>query len=694
MIIDHPPYVNDLKNRQDITDDILNSIAAGCYDLPDGIASRLTKEEKDSLVVKTAQETSTLDATEKQIPPTEFKIYFPNDVATLPETGTDFVGYEDGVTVHENSAGEIKLGLGRTKSENFHAGISNGYPDETNFGLNAVDYQFPSDSLSVIYLGWIDSGFKDALKDYMTQKCPACKVRIHAGTSTDGTTGPNQTLGLARANNIKQWFSDNIFIDDVAGENRFDIVDGVQLLEKEDSDCKKGVGCDRASNQCQDLQCKKIHRVARIDFVYDPIIDEIISTPPPKMPTQQELENLALNDKIISRFFNECDYFEKLGQTDSFIFDTIKRKIRYFHPAFHSTTPEGFNSRLNFLMQCTRQGPTSRPDNPSGRAYLPSNLAFGVAPVCILRIGDLYHTKIIIDNVNYTFDPLVWDLNPEGVGVQPMIVNVDMSFKFIGGSSLAGPINKLQNAVSFNFFGNTEIYDTRADKIEDGKYVNGESPVKIKPKDSEDESLKEGTGGNRDKGEVNQEALAEDIAKTESPESEAEGSGINGYPVIGELQDQRIIGATYNPSTDSITVGIGQGTYSVNGFVINSTFTSPKTVSYVATAMFDQEGLEMLNKPLGSGSATIELKSGGAETDTLAETSHITITFNNVLGSRLADPTDIIQNPNDDIVRFRIKVDLDNGIIIMSDDKYNVQNLAEKRFICTIQNRDCGEFDI
>jgi hypothetical protein len=74
------------------------------------------------------------------------------------------------------------------------------------------------------------------------------------------------------------------------------------------------------------------------------------------------------------------------------------------------------------------------------------------------------------------FDPLVWDLNPEGVGVQPMIANVTISFAFIGGSSLEGPINKLQNAVSYNFFANTEIYDARADriKIKEGLQANDE----------------------------------------------------------------------------------------------------------------------------------------------------------------------------------------------------------------------------
>jgi hypothetical protein len=70
-----------------------------------------------------------------------------------------------------------------------------------------------------------------------------------------------------------------------------------------------------------------------------------------------------------------------------------------------------------------------------------------------------------MDSVNIDYEPLVWDLNPEGIGVQPMIANVTISFKFLGGSTLMGPINKLQNALSFNYFANTQVYDPRADYI-------------------------------------------------------------------------------------------------------------------------------------------------------------------------------------------------------------------------------------
>ena len=141
---------------------------------------------------------------------------------------------------------------------------------------------------------------------------------------------------------------------------------------------------------------------------------------------------------------NESTYFNKIQREDTFIYDTFKSKIKNFHPAFHSMTPEGLNSRITYLKQCTRQGPNYSTNEPS-------NLTFGKPPIVILRVGDLYHTKIVISSMNFTYEPLIWDLNPEGIGVQPMVVKVDMNFSFIGGSSLEGPINELQNAVSFNF---------------------------------------------------------------------------------------------------------------------------------------------------------------------------------------------------------------------------------------------------
>lgn len=173
--------------------------------------------------------------------------------------------------------------------------------------------------------------------------------------------------------------------------------------------------------------------------------------------------------KLANEMVNESTYFNKLKVENSFIYDSLREKVQYFHPAFHSMTPEGLNGRLNFLKQCTRQGPNIAKGEPQ-------NMAFGKPPICVLRIGDFYHTKIVIDTVNFTYDPLQWDLNPEGIGVQPMLAKVDLNFKFIGGSSLGGPINELQNAVSFNFFANTSVYNKRkqVSVVKDGKPLDGD----------------------------------------------------------------------------------------------------------------------------------------------------------------------------------------------------------------------------
>jgi hypothetical protein len=57
-------------------------------------------------------------------------------------------------------------------------------------------------------------------------------------------------------------------------------------------------------------------------------------------------------------------------------------------------------------------------------------------------------------------------MNQEGIGVMPMIATVSLDFNFIGGSDLGGPIQRLQNAISFNYYANTSVYDNRAEEIE------------------------------------------------------------------------------------------------------------------------------------------------------------------------------------------------------------------------------------
>lgn len=165
------------------------------------------------------------------------------------------------------------------------------------------------------------------------------------------------------------------------------------------------------------------------------------------------------------RYDQEYHFFKVLEKTDPVVFDSLMDKLRYFDPAFHSMTPEGFNGRLTFLQQCMRQGNTvSASDGKFEKSA--NNLAFGRAPYCVLRLGDFYNQMIVIDSLQVNYDPLVWDLNVEGAGVQPLIANVAITFKFIGGGDMTGPVRRLQNAMSFNYYANARLYDNRADRIE------------------------------------------------------------------------------------------------------------------------------------------------------------------------------------------------------------------------------------
>jgi hypothetical protein len=137
-------------------------------------------------------------------------------------------------------------------------------------------------------------------------------------------------------------------------------------------------------------------------------------------------------------------------------------------------TPEGLNTRLTFLQQCMRPGDTIPTIKDIGGSTVlqyneATNTSFGAPPVLILRIGDFYNTKIIPTTLGITYEEL--DINPEGIGVQPMIANVTMAFNFVGGSGLKESIDKLQNALTFNYYANTEIYDDRADSTDKEEFL-------------------------------------------------------------------------------------------------------------------------------------------------------------------------------------------------------------------------------
>ena len=132
-----------------------------------------------------------------------------------------------------------------------------------------------------------------------------------------------------------------------------------------------------------------------------------------------------------------------------------------FYPVFHSQTPEDFHRRLTFLQQCTRQGAAKRYDilDENTGELRARNSVFGKQPICVLRIADFFYTKVVIESVTIDYAETTWDMNPEGFGMQPMIANITLNMKVIGGQSLKGPIDALQNAVTFNYYANSTFTD-------------------------------------------------------------------------------------------------------------------------------------------------------------------------------------------------------------------------------------------
>ena len=491
IVVDHPSVANGFKNPNGPTEEYVRSWFAGCVD-DDYFSSRLTTEEIAQVEQRSREVVET-----KTIPPVEapqtILIFFPNDITDV-KTVLEW-NYEDG-RCGQNFEGD-GCGHGPYNGENYPIrdnqpesewSVSPGlkrkdglkyWPDATNFGLNnpGKGKPFKNDKDNKYVVGekefdtWNDPAYIAALKEYLKTTCPQCRATVTGHASAQGTIAEasyhNNWLAKKRAESIKQWLLDNSIIE----ESRIKF--GNISVKTPDANA------NYSNETSVDSKGPKLHRYGGVVFKNEAQATVI------KIPkTITEPVPIELNQQVAKRYYSELDFFEELLRTDSFVFDSFREKIRYFHPAFHSTTPEGLNSRLTFLLQCTRQGPTLSSTEPQ-------NLAFGAPPVCILRIGDFYNTKIMIDNLNIDYEPLVWDLNPEGVGVQPMIANVTISFKYIGGSSMYGPINKLQNALSFNYFANSEVYDPRADYIASVETIRANNLIKNLPKEEELSSTRE-----------------------------------------------------------------------------------------------------------------------------------------------------------------------------------------------------------
>ena len=273
-------------------------------------------------------------------------------------------------------------------------------------------------------------------------------VTISGYASNHGKEGENNSLSENRHAFAKQ------FLEEVAPNVKFDFREGTNSVLPVNNDEKDNIsGLSAKLARCAKVVISDINKPT----------EDSNSTPEEKEQEKIRKQNIQIREKNNKEFWgNEAQYFSMLQSSNNFLYQSLVDKIQYFTPAFHSITPEGFNARLAFLHQCTRQGLTSATSDGIVK-HRAGNMAFGRPPICVLRIGDFYHTKVIINSVTINYNKPQWDLNAEGIGLQPMYADISLNFVFLGGSDIEGPISRLQNAVSFNYYANQSVYDKRAD---------------------------------------------------------------------------------------------------------------------------------------------------------------------------------------------------------------------------------------
>lgn len=270
------------------------------------------------------------------------------------------------------------------------------------------------------------------------------KVTVLGDASADGSAEGNDTLAKNRSKTL------------------YDFLEGLEIGDVLTDETEGASDKQNSRGNVSDLNKKKDRKVqTKIILGFDDTPESERSET--ERTNSIHAQNFKEDQKQYRRYDDERLFFSMLREKDSFAYTNLVKKVQYFSPAFHSITPEGFNARLTFLQQCTRQGPTITASEVGTSGSTAANLAFGRAPFCVLRLGDFLNTRIVVRSVNITYPDNMWDLNHDGIGAQFMMAKVTMNIDIIGGSDISAPIKRLQNAVSFNYYANTSIYDNRSD---------------------------------------------------------------------------------------------------------------------------------------------------------------------------------------------------------------------------------------
>ena len=533
IVVDHPSVLNMLVNRvlndtniRQRADDILDSFFAGCrkYDLYELARKYYTVNPNDIFEIQQRLQTKNVSGEDVE--------YYVKTVQTGGFNTTAGGTQGSGSVIVGQNTQNSSSGFDYAKLQNHGLYFENDIPKPNIPVLNYEVYyttyisntnkQFYETQASAFgqatqvseFFTQVVEGNKNAIEQMLIQLSrdlendvnATCNLVLESSASNPQSESYNQLLSQRRMKSAVQYIASIGNLTTYISSGRLTLNTGSTLGENAEV---KPVGVngrtfgtysctgqDSLSRNAQvytvgAMACRRTS-ITNVTFIPTPpdgdidvpeeipfFDEQIIEQRRPKPPITEIVEETVFRDNITKRvlrsLLSECDYFEVIKQDTPMVYDSLREKLKFFHPAFHSITPEGLNARLTFLQQCMRPGdtiPTVKVDQQGGSTLQYNNAvntSFGAPPVLILRVGDFFHSKIIPGNLNITYEDL--DLNPEGIGVQPMIANVTLSFQFVGGQGLKESVDKLQNALSFNYYANTEIYDDRADATDDSYKV-------------------------------------------------------------------------------------------------------------------------------------------------------------------------------------------------------------------------------
>jgi hypothetical protein len=489
IVVDHPSVLNLITNRilekennSEVINGILSSFFAGClkYDIYDlaKIYNTMTLSELEEIQKIVKESSSVKDDVSyiKRTVVTNVDPINPSQVDTPPDkTDTRFDKYKEYAFYFDNDV---------PKSSNAdYVSAFNSYTASKLYNqaqLKSFMDLYVKDNFAYL------NKFVTECNEFLAQnEGNTIELTLNSSASKPASITYNKALSQRRSSSVTTYLTNNIksknftIKTNILGEETGVVANTTTGGTKSVPNCSGFT--ENAITSVPAMACRRvaIKDVKAIQKGVAPKVEPTLVTNESEVKvTKQKIEKEItttenklyknVSKRVLQKLLTECDYFETIEETDPFIYNNLKEKLKYFSPAFHSTTPEGLNGRLTFLQQCVRPGdtiPTIR-EGEVKEFKDARNTAFGVPPVLVLRVGDFFHTKIIPDNLTISYDPLHWDINPEGIGLQPMIAKVNLSFKFVGASGLSNAVDKLQNALSFNYYANTEVYDARADKTD------------------------------------------------------------------------------------------------------------------------------------------------------------------------------------------------------------------------------------